>query len=126
MDPEISFGRWLRWRRRTLDLTQDALARRVGCSVVTVRKLEADERRPSVQIATRLADSLEVPAADRPALIALARGEAAPDTSVAPGSGTVTWQAPARPASNLPTPLTRLIGRKPEVAAVRNALQHGT
>lgn len=125
MDPEISFGHWLRWRRRMLDLTQDALARRVGCSVVTIRKLEADERRPSVQIAARLADSLEVAAADRLALIAFARAEAPPDGSFAPGAGSIPWRAPQRPPSNLPTSLTPLIGRKPEVAAVRNALRHG-
>ncbi len=126
MDPDISFGRWLHWRRHTLDLTQDALARRVGCSLVTIRKLEADERRPSVQIAARLADSLEVMAADRLALIAFARAEAPPDASFAPPpAGSVPWRAPPRPPSNLPTPLTPLIGRKPEVAAVRNALRHG-
>jgi predicted ATPase/transcriptional regulator with XRE-family HTH domain len=129
MDPEISFGRWLRWRRRTLDLTQDALARRVGCSVVTIRKLEADERRPSVQIAARLADCLEVPGADRLALIAFARAEAPPeahpDSSSAPPTGSIPWRAAVRPPSNLPKPLTELIGRKPEVAAVRNALRHG-
>jgi predicted ATPase/transcriptional regulator with XRE-family HTH domain len=122
MDPEISFGRWLRWRRRMLDVTQDVLARRVGCSVVTIRKLEADERRPSPHLATRLADVLEVAAADRPALIAFARAEAPLDT---PPAGPVTWRAPSRPPSNLPTPLTRLIGRQPELAAIRNALDHG-
>jgi non-specific serine/threonine protein kinase len=124
MDPDISFGRWLHWRRRTLDLTQDALARRVGCSVVTIRKLEADERRPSVQVATRLADSLEVATADRLALIAFARAEAPPVSSLAPPSGGMPWRAPPRPPSNLPIPLTPLIGRTPEVAAVRNALRH--
>src|SRR5215472_17347750 len=121
MDPDISFGRWLHWRRRTLDLTQDALARRVGCSVFTIRKLEADERRPSLQIAARLADSLEVTAADRLALIAFARAEALPaalpegpsrarpDASSAPPPADSTpWRAPARPPSNLPTPLTEL------------------
>ena len=30
MDMDTSFGRWLRARRRALDLTQDDLARRVG------------------------------------------------------------------------------------------------
>src|SRR5258706_14541131 len=116
MDTDRSFGRWLRWRRRTLDLTQDALARRVGCAVVTIRKLEADERRPSIQIAARLAESLEVAAADRLALIAFARAEAPPDASFAlPPAGSLPWRAPPRPPSNLPTPLTPLIGRTPVV-----------
>jgi transcriptional regulator with XRE-family HTH domain len=72
---EISFGRWLSARRHLLDLTQDELARRVGCSVVTIRKLEADERRPSKQIAERLAACLAIAHAQRRAFLALARGE---------------------------------------------------
>jgi len=42
-----SFGDWLRQRRRELDLTRPELARQVGCSAITLRKLEAEERRPS-------------------------------------------------------------------------------
>ena len=34
MDLDTSFGRWLRQRRRALDLTQDDLARRAGCAVI--------------------------------------------------------------------------------------------
>ena len=64
MDLPGSFGRWLRARRCALDLTQDELARQVACSVVTIRKLEADERRPSRQITDRLADALAFPAAE--------------------------------------------------------------
>ncbi|HEU5103414.1 MAG TPA: helix-turn-helix transcriptional regulator [Roseiflexaceae bacterium] len=60
MDLETSFGRWLRQRRRALDLTQDDLARQVGCAIITIQKLEADERRPSRQLAERLADQLMV------------------------------------------------------------------
>jgi len=75
MDSATSFGRWLRHRRRLLDLTQEELAQRVGCSVVTIRKIEIDERRPSKQIATRLADSLEIPPADRPAFLQAARAD---------------------------------------------------
>ena len=73
MDIETSFGRWLHARRRALDLTQDDLAQQVGCSVVTIRKIEADERRPSRQIAERLAACLMVAADQRAAVITLAR-----------------------------------------------------
>ena len=33
MDGTASFGQWLKQRRKALDLTQEALARRVGCAV---------------------------------------------------------------------------------------------
>lgn len=68
-----SFGTWLRRRRRALDLTQGALADCAGCSIVTIRKFEADERRPSRLLAERLADCLQVPAAERERLVAFAR-----------------------------------------------------
>ena len=45
MDGHPSFGYWLRRRRKALDLTQEALAQQVGCSEVTIRKIEADARR---------------------------------------------------------------------------------
>ena len=41
MDLDTSFGRWLRARRRALDLTQDDLPRRAGCAVVTIQKFVA-------------------------------------------------------------------------------------
>jgi transcriptional regulator with XRE-family HTH domain len=58
------------------------LARQVGCSAITLRKLEAEERRPSKQIAERLADVLRVPPDDRLAFLRFARGDpfAAPAT----------------------------------------------
>lgn len=55
-----SFGYWLRRRRKALDLTQDALAGRVSCSGFTIRKIEADERRPSRHLAQRLALALAI------------------------------------------------------------------
>jgi tetratricopeptide (TPR) repeat protein/DNA-binding XRE family transcriptional regulator len=60
-----SFGYWLRRRRKALDLTQEALAQRVNCSSFAIRKIEADERRPSRQLAERLAGSLGIPATER-------------------------------------------------------------
>jgi predicted ATPase/transcriptional regulator with XRE-family HTH domain len=124
MDIHASFGRWLRARRRALDLTQDQLARRVSCSIVTIRKLEADERRPSRQIAERLAKCLEIATEDRPAFLTLARAEPYLDPAPAPPPVCqLIERAPSlRPPTNVPTPLTRLIGRIQEVAAARNAL----
>ena len=60
-DGTHSFGYWLRRRRKALDLTQEALAQRVSCSGFSIRKIEADERRPSRGLAERLATSLGIP-----------------------------------------------------------------
>lgn len=64
-DRTDSFGYWLRRRRKALDLTQEALARQVCCSGFTIRKIEADERRPSRRLAERLAASLVIPEGER-------------------------------------------------------------
>jgi tetratricopeptide (TPR) repeat protein/transcriptional regulator with XRE-family HTH domain len=64
-DRTQSFGYWLRRRRRALDLTQEALAKRVSCSGFSIRKIEADERRPSRPLAERLAETLAIPDDER-------------------------------------------------------------
>src|ERR1700694_2227619 len=85
MSNDQSFGDWLRQHRRALDLTQEELARQVGCSAITLRKLEAEERRPSKQIAERLAEVLNVAPDERPAFLRFARGDpfAAPSVAAA-------------------------------------------
>jgi len=75
MDEPLSFGYWVRRRRKALDLTQDELARRADCSLGAIRKLESDERRPSREIAERLAEVLKVPAEERAAFLQVARTE---------------------------------------------------
>lgn len=70
-----SFGYWLRRRRRALDLTQEELAQRVSCSRHAIRKIEADERRPSRPLAERLADKLAIPADERDAFLDAARAQ---------------------------------------------------
>jgi transcriptional regulator with XRE-family HTH domain len=57
-----------------LDLTQRALAAQSGCTVETIRKLEANRRRPSRPLVERLAEALEIPAAERVAFSHFARG----------------------------------------------------
>jgi predicted ATPase/class 3 adenylate cyclase len=79
MERTASFGYWLRRRRKALDLTQDELAQRVGCALGTIKKLETDERRPSKQLAERLADLLQIPADERAAFLKAARAELATD-----------------------------------------------
>jgi tetratricopeptide (TPR) repeat protein/transcriptional regulator with XRE-family HTH domain len=74
-----SFGYWLRRRRKALDLTQEALAQQVCCSGFTIRKIEADERRPSRRLAERLATSLAVPKEERRDFLDAARALHATD-----------------------------------------------
>ncbi|MBS1964787.1 MAG: protein kinase [Chloroflexi bacterium SZAS-1] len=73
MSAPVSFGRWLKELRRARDLTQDELARRVGCALITIKKIESDERRPSRQIAERMLLILAIPADEQPAFLRLAR-----------------------------------------------------
>ena len=68
-----SFGYWLRRRRKALDLTQEELAQGVSCSRFAIRKIEADERRPSRRLAERLADRLAIPSEEREAFLESAR-----------------------------------------------------
>ncbi|NTU86126.1 MAG: protein kinase, partial [Chloroflexales bacterium] len=90
MDEPDSFGSWIRRRRKAQDLTREVLAAQVGCAVVTIRKIEADERRPSRQIAERLALALAIPTEDHEAFLRAARAELAvsrltpPPTPTAP------------------------------------------
>ncbi|MBA3943705.1 MAG: helix-turn-helix domain-containing protein [Herpetosiphonaceae bacterium] len=82
MDDPVSFGQWLKRRRKALDLTQEQLARRVGCAMMTIQKIEADERRPSREIAVLLAEQLEVPLDDRPTFVRMARGSLQANPSI--------------------------------------------
>src|SRR5512138_2074896 len=74
MESTPSFGYWIRRQRKALDLTQQVLADSVGCSLAAIKKIEGDERRPSRQIAERLADILNVPADQREIFLEVARG----------------------------------------------------
>jgi transcriptional regulator with XRE-family HTH domain len=88
-----SFGTLVRRRRKALDLTQTALADLVGCAESLIRNIEAEERRPSRQIAERLAVALQVVAEERAAFIQLARREG-PNVSSRPLSR--PWTPPRR------------------------------
>jgi WD40 repeat protein/transcriptional regulator with XRE-family HTH domain/tRNA A-37 threonylcarbamoyl transferase component Bud32 len=78
MNEDISFGSIVKERRNALGLTQTELARRVGCAAVTVRKIEYDALRPSVQIAEHLAVALNIPQKEQLAFVRLARAEREP------------------------------------------------
>jgi predicted ATPase/DNA-binding CsgD family transcriptional regulator/transcriptional regulator with XRE-family HTH domain len=119
MSERETFGRWLKQRRQGLDLTQHALAVQSGCTVETIRKLEAEKRRPSRQLVTRLAETLQIPAADRAGFQQLARGHASavPCTPL-PASLESPVDHVVQTNGHLPVPLTPLIGQEAERAAL--------
>lgn len=78
MDEIVSFGAWVQQRRKALNLTQADLAERIGCAVITIKKIEQDERRPSRQIAELLSKHLLIPSPERDAFLRRARGQFAP------------------------------------------------
>ena len=114
MTARTSFGQWLKQRCKTLDLTREELAQRVGCAEITLYKIERDERRPSRQIAELLAEHLNIPPEQRTAFVRFARAEAGEDASL--------WGAPLRPPTNVPAQPTPLIGREGDVATAYKRL----
>jgi predicted ATPase/transcriptional regulator with XRE-family HTH domain len=126
MDDAVSFGRWVMSRRQALDLTRDDVAALVGCAPVTVAKIERDERRPSHQMAERLADALRFPPEWREEFVRRARGV---DPNVEVAEKSVTPEAaPAAPIvaatrGDLPVSPTSFVGREDDVEAVRSLLQ---
>jgi len=130
------FGEWLKQRRKALDLTQDELAERAGCTVFALRKIEAGERRPSKQLAALLAKALEISAEDHQTFVRVARGDinlerlrmSKPDTSPPSISDfiaqhqtqkTALSRSDLEPVSHhLPLPPAPLLGRDTELAAL--------
>jgi transcriptional regulator with XRE-family HTH domain len=101
-----AFGAWVRAHRIARDLTQIALAARVGCAVITLRKIEAGDLRPSRQMAGRLAQALAIPADQHSAFLTAARAGDLP-----PHDHTGATRETSDTPSNLPSPLATLIGR---------------
>ena len=118
-----TFGQWLKAKRERLDVSRAEVAQRAHCSVSTVKKVETDERRPSRQMAAMLLNALDVPSAEREALLDLARGS---DTeSLLPkrgeGLGTQSVRLLSTAASfanrldipnNLPSQMNSFVGRE--------------
>ena len=106
MSELFSFGAWVRQRRRALDLTLEELAAHIGCAAVTIRHIETDERRPSKQLAARLADALQLDAEERTAFLQAARSQLATDRLATPGAGVARRVAGASaPAERETAPL---------------------
>jgi len=131
----VTFGQWLQLRRKALDLTQNELATRVGCSVGALRKIESGDRKPSKQLAGLLAKALEISSEDELTFIHVARG----DLNLERVSQSSAYRSFALPAisllhqvheggfsegrtsltsSGIPVQTTPLIGRESEFAAL--------
>jgi predicted ATPase/DNA-binding XRE family transcriptional regulator len=120
---EHSFGYWLRLRRKALDLTQDALADRVGCSVGMIRKIESEERRPSAQFVERLAEILSIPQEEQTAFLRFARGELRSTPTQAGTEEIFPWHTTIKSThTNLPATVTSFIGREQEIMEIRDYL----
>jgi predicted ATPase/transcriptional regulator with XRE-family HTH domain len=123
MSELYSFGDWVRRRRKALDLTQIELAGRVGCAESMLRKIEADVRRPSKQIAERLAAALELHASEHEAFLKVARAEFAVDRLTSPQANALSPSFNTAAVPPLPAPATALIGREHELARVCELLR---
>jgi transcriptional regulator with XRE-family HTH domain len=108
------FGEWLRGQRTARKLTREEFAKRVGCSVGLLRKIEYGERRPSTQIAELIANCLDFPQEERSTFVRVARGELSVDRLL-PKSKTVTPINIPPQKTNLPIFPTPLIGREHEL-----------
>jgi transcriptional regulator with XRE-family HTH domain len=120
MDFEGAFGRWLQSQRKNLDLTREALATRALCSPSAIKRIETGDLKPSQELAALLARALSIPHERQEAFVRFARtgDEAVYLATVSPPAAAT----PEREAGNLPRPLTRLVGRERDVAAVRDLL----
>ncbi|HJR80178.1 MAG TPA: helix-turn-helix domain-containing protein [Anaerolineales bacterium] len=121
---EYSFGNWIKHRRKALDLTQHELATRVGCSVSLIFKIEADERRPSRQIAELLAEKLDIPGDQRTLFLKIARQEKsiAHLDEIPSLSRIESVSPPQLNSGNLPIPPTPLVGREHEIRVITEQL----
>jgi putative transcriptional regulator len=77
MSMPSSFRIWLKRRRQERGLTQEQLGESVGYAGQTIAKIEGGQRRPSPQLALRLAEALELPLEERGSWMAAALDEPA-------------------------------------------------
>lgn len=121
---DYSFGTWVKRRRKALDLTQQELAKQIGCSPSLIFKIESDERRPSRQMAELLAEKLDIPADQRPLFLKTARQEKSPDSldAIPPLSPPEAGSPPKPTHSHLPVSPTPLFGREHELHLIPKQL----
>ena len=116
-DTAETFASVLRGYRLAASLSQETLAERANLSVDAIRALERGRRTtPRPDTVALLAGALGLSGADRARLIGAARPEGAMASAAVEG-------APSGGRSNLPAPLTSLIGRAGEEASLAALLR---
>lgn len=118
---EVSFGEWLRRQRKATGLTQKQLALQISCSTSALKKIEAEERRPSEEIVGRIAEIFNIPETERVSFLRFARG----DWKLAKFAAIeeAPWRASVKLVrSKLPVTPSSLIGREKPIADVREYL----
>src|SRR5438132_3010927 len=96
MSEGMIFGGWLKQRRKEQGIGPNEFADRLGCSTITLLKIEAGERRPSRQLSLLLAEFFRVPNDEQEAFVTFARTErttASTPTADAEYSQTLTDRA---------------------------------
>jgi LuxR family maltose regulon positive regulatory protein len=111
MTPDRTFGLWLRQLRLDRDLTQEGLAELVGCAAETLRSFESGRRRPSAELALRIAGVLQLPADERGPFVHAARASHARKPAESP-------QGPPAAAPAHELLLTKLFAPPPPPQAV--------
>jgi len=131
----VFFGEWVKCRRKSLDLTHSELAKRVGCSISAIRKIESGDRKPSKQLSGLLAKALEIPEENSQTFIRISRGDLnlerlsqsdlelfthIPETSSfrKPLAVVVPKESKQPPTSHVPSQPTPMIGRDIEYSAL--------
>src|SRR5687767_464676 len=96
-----------------MGLTQQQFAAKIHCSTIALKKIEAEERRPSAQMVDHIAEILNIPHQERTLFLGFARGDwqSAPTISIED----MPWRVPR---TNLPTLLTSFIGREKEMEEI--------
>ena len=60
----MEFGGVIRQRRKEAGLTQEQLAKRIGCATITIRQYESGKRTPSLNVLQDIANALDLEIVD--------------------------------------------------------------
>jgi predicted ATPase/transcriptional regulator with XRE-family HTH domain len=125
MTVTYSFGEWVKQQRQRLRLTQAEVAAQIHCATATIKKIETDQRRPSVELAELLAQALHIPSEQHDIFIQCARGQRPVDALVVEDQDEEAQKAaphPFRRPPPLPLAATPFIGRAAELAHIAHSL----